>query len=1009
MRIRHSARSLRAFVFTAGCGVVPAVEAQTPSFQTSAGSLTSITYGGQTIQAGELENGFSVGESEALAQGAGVIGTADDLDLKSYFARNNGVPPEWDIFLTTWLDGDPGFPDFFVFDVGGNDDLQAAALFADGSIGQPVDITSDWIPTGVKVTSGPNGGQFVFARHFSVTDLLTAAGAPLSAETIVSGVRVLSSTVDGAVFLATESAPLPLGPPVFTTSKFSIPANDDFQTVVTLQANSSVVASPPVNYEYEWIAPGAVYVGGTGPTDQTIRVTFPGDDPPQVEVRMSLPGVPGLVEKSVFDLGLWLGPPAYLHGEARVWGGCELWYSGPPASMLDDAPNPFLDYRLDVTMQRPDGSTFVIPGFFDGDGVGGSEGDIYKVRFRPDQAGLWRASASFVQGTDIAVAADIAGGTPLGPDGIVAMFEVGPPSLLATGFERWGPLQYVDEHYLKFQGGPYFLKGGTNSPENLLAFSGFADVEDQGGDGIIHSYQPHLGDWSIEDPVLPLNEGPDSRALIGALNYLASVGVNSIYFLPMNLGGDAQDTVPFVGYQNTVYDKTHYHVTRLAQWERVFRHASSLGILLHIVLAETEPANENWLDGGGLGTERRLFFRELVARFAHHPGIKWNLCEENDFSPSELQAMAQVIRDLDPWDHPIAFHNRTGDFSDYNALLGDPLFDAMSIQYELDQADANVESWRTKSAQAGRPWIVEMDENSPPDIGLSDSNTEDLRKRVLWDVYLSGGQVEWYFGDHPLPLGGDHDVEDFRTREEMWDAMRYARTFVQSLPFWEMEPNDGLVTNESQDYGGAEVFALEGELYAIYYPRATSTGQLNLITAPGAFDLRWYNPRTGEFEGSTTTVFGGSQVALGAPPSSSGQDWVALVEQRSLTASDTAVSVSQGGAVTLQLDAGAVHGGAPYLLLGSASGDAPGLVLGPGVTLPLASDFYFQLTLATVGGPFVPDAFGFFGPTGQSNATFFLPPGLPAELVGVRFYHAFGAGWDLAQFASNAVSVTLLP
>ena len=42
------------------------------------------------------------------------ITAADDLDLRSYFARNNGVAPEWDIHLTSWLDGDPGFPDFFV-------------------------------------------------------------------------------------------------------------------------------------------------------------------------------------------------------------------------------------------------------------------------------------------------------------------------------------------------------------------------------------------------------------------------------------------------------------------------------------------------------------------------------------------------------------------------------------------------------------------------------------------------------------------------------------------------------------------------------------------------------------------------------------------------------------------------------------------------------------------------------------------------------------------------------
>ena len=47
----------------------------------------------------------------------------------------------------------------------------------------------------------------------------------------------------------------------------------------------------------------------------------------------------------------------------------------------------------------------------------------------------------------------------------------------------------------------------------------------------------------------------------------------------------------------------------------------------HLVLQEQE--NDQLLDGGELGLSRRLYFRELIARFAHHPAITWNLGEEN--------------------------------------------------------------------------------------------------------------------------------------------------------------------------------------------------------------------------------------------------------------------------------------------------------------------------------------------------------------------------------------------
>jgi hypothetical protein len=99
-----------------------------------------------------------------------------------------------------------------------------------------------------------------------------------------------------------------------------------------------------------------------------------------------------------------------------------------------------------------------------------------------------------------------------------------------------------------------------------------------------------------------------------------------------------------------------------------------------------------------------------------------------------------------------------------------------------------------------------------------------------------------------------------------------------NLPFWEMQPQDGLLLGESSDYGGGQVFAKASEVYAVYLPNATSTGMVELSGASGSFQKRWYNPRSGAFEGSAQAVSGGTRTSLGAPPSSASSDWVVLIE-----------------------------------------------------------------------------------------------------------------------------------
>lgn len=159
------------------------------------------------------------------------------------------------------------------------------------------------------------------------------------------------------------------------------------------------------------------------------------------------------------------------------------------------------------------------------------------------------------------------------------------------------------------------------------------------------------------------------------------------------------------------------------------------------------------------------------------------------------------------------------------------------------------------------------------------------RKQKLWPTLLSGGQIEFLLDDL---LGTD----SFKTpeRQALRKSVAIARTFMEDhLPFWEMAPADDLVDGDATikvGLGsgrsfqlGAQVFQKPNEVYAIYFPTATRTGRLDLRAADGNYQARWFNPRTGDFEGPVSVQAAGGWIEPGAPPSDRDNDWVLLLNR----------------------------------------------------------------------------------------------------------------------------------
>lgn len=543
---------------------------------------------------------------------------------------------------------------------------------------------------------------------------------------------------------------------------------------------------------------------------------------------------------------------------------------GPQAAETG-AVNPFLDYRLDVTFEHA-GRKVVVPGYFAADGSaaesGAAAGTAWRAHFVPDAPGEWKYTVSFRTGAGVALAA-MGTGTADGPHGKTgAVVAVAP----AQGHEdtTGGPLRYVGKRYLRRAvSGAYFIKAGVNSPENLLAFGDFDQTS------ATHRYAPHAADWHKGDPEW---QGGKGHGLIGALNYLASQGVNSIYFLTMNVTGDGNDVWPWTSKD----ERFRFDVSKLAQWEAVFSHADRLGVALHVITQETE--NDQLLDGGALGNARKLYYRELVARFAHHAGVTWNLGEENTNTAAQRDEFAAYLRGLDPYDHPIQTHTYPKEQElVFGPQIGNPDIEGASLQLDpISLVHPQTQQWIKRSTDAGRPWVVAIDEIGPSYDGLVpdsvDPNHDGVRAQVLWgNLMAGGGGVEWYFGYQHA--NNDLNAEDFRPRERMYAQTKHAVDFFQKyLPFATMDSRDDLVP------AGLFCLAAPGKTYAVYRPRWGSAGfNLNVGSDGAKYTVDWYNPRDGGAlaKGSVTMITAtGGQVSLGMPPGDASQDWAVLVRRQ---------------------------------------------------------------------------------------------------------------------------------
>ena len=498
-------------------------------------------------------------------------------------------------------------------------------------------------------------------------------------------------------------------------------------------------------------------------------------------------------------------------GRYAEWKKIEIMLTGPISRGRSVDVNPF-DVAGDGIFTAPSGKRSAVPGFYDGDGKGGFDGNVWKLRFAADEVGQW----SFRSRSKNRLL-----------DGVTGSFSVTRPSADAPDFYRWGRLEAVGTaenkiRYLKFHDGPHWLKAGCDDPENFL--------------GKYKNYDT-LGKRKV------------------AIDYLSERGVNSLYVMSHNIDGDDKDVWPWLGKtlreaQMNGAGAVRFDVVKLDVWRELFEYMQRRGVVVYLILED---------DSAWKGFDRARYYREIVARFGYLPALVFNMGEEHNENyklPAALTFMKQLA-DIDPFDHPRGIHNVNSPNNDYIDALQ---IDFTSIQTGSPGARRGLEhalqhnqiaiSWiRRCELRKQRVLMVNFDEGRPEE-----------QRAAWWAAYLAGAVWETHVlppYDRPMSAWG-----------KTWTELGGARAFMESLPFWEMQPHNELVKS-----GRAFCLAKPGVAYAFYLPIG---GKITIdLQADAKYQFAWWDPSKG-FRGQ---FIGGDQIAGGqrsfTAPSTS--DWALRV------------------------------------------------------------------------------------------------------------------------------------
>ena len=495
-------------------------------------------------------------------------------------------------------------------------------------------------------------------------------------------------------------------------------------------------------------------------------------------------------------------------------------------------PFDFDEIELQAVFTSPTGREIDFFGFYDGDGNGGQTGNVWRLRFMPDEFGIWTYTYTWTDGTP--------GGS-----------------------------------------GDFLFIGLTN-PKN----HGHVHVDPNHPRYLIHDDgTPHY--WWGANWISCECFGPQSKW--GELNLIYVTDEQFITWLDTLEDYDHNGILLKMGLYPLEDDKISWDLEWLHREDWLLSEMAARGIYAHINFFDTWSRGKGGWDYSTDGDQhvfnvwksgdegaKKNYIKTIIARFASFPNVYWELGNEMEHSPNSgpgfvNQANSKYIpwiRQYDPYDLPIGlsegvWHDANVDigFLHQTGSLPSTSWNQPTIMNELVSGGISGDLWE--------------------DSTIRNSVNRLAYRRTFWRMFTHGGsgssEATWY--EFTVP-------PNQAVRDVMADQQRL-RNFIEVLPvnINEMDTDSSFVTSGPGSYRTRSKHGVAYVTYFLLNPGQFGSAGTARVTLPeGSYDLIWYDPKDGFSTASTTVYSGGGTVTLSHPAFD--EDVVLKVLQSSIPVAD---------------------------------------------------------------------------------------------------------------------------
>jgi hypothetical protein len=320
---------------------------------------------------------------------------------------------------------------------------------------------------------------------------------------------------------------------------------------------------------------------------------------------------------------------------------------------------------------------------------------------------------------------------------------------------------------------------------------------------------------------------------------------------------------------NPKFDFTRFNVPYWQKFERMLRFAREKDVAISVIFGW----NDDSVHPIAGSEDERRYIRYAVARFGAYSNVTWDLGDDLDGFRDDVwtHVTGTFVHDLDSYHHLATSHPIDNRHQDRSSAW----FGMTSFQEWKRPLHEWILKQRRQQADTGRI-IPQVNE----EYGYEDhyprwapykapAASADANRRAAWEITMAGG-YQTTGETAKRGTGVDPDTGGGWVNGRGDDTMTMLKGFAHMIHFftrsewWKTEPHDELVNN------GSFCLAEPGSLYVVYLPHG---GIVTARLEPGRYDVKWFNPRNGEYSGAPDAE-GPSWTSAEAPDE---EDWVILL------------------------------------------------------------------------------------------------------------------------------------